>query len=158
MEIALTQGKVAVIDDADYEIIKKYSWNCGKAGYVVTEKNGKSIYMHRLLLSAPNNFEVDHVDGDKLNNRRSNLRICTRQQNERNKPKTHGLTSRYKGVSWITKRHKWCAQIHINRRPIFLGYYDGEEDAAIAYNLAAEKLYGEFARLNSVAAYRGGER
>jgi hypothetical protein len=96
----------------------------------------------------PEGMEVDHQDGDGLNNRRSNLRICTHQNNSRNMRRHRDSASRFKGVSWWKTRQIWRAYIVVDNKQKGLGYYNNDTDAARAYDAAAKKLFGEFANLN----------
>jgi hypothetical protein len=153
-EIQLTQGKVAQVSDHRYEDLMTYNWrahfNRGK-WYAfrkgrVWEKN-KSIAMHRQIMNAPDGVEIDHIDGDGLNNKDENLRFCTHSQNSANRVDSKN-TSGYKGVVWSKAGSKWQSQIIVNRQYIYLGYFGDIEDAARAYDEAAKKYFGEFARLN----------
>lgn len=112
--------------------------------------------MHRLLLDTPQGFCTDHIDGNKLNNTRANLRICTTTQNAHNtnpyRKRRVGAQSAYKGVGWHTKSGKWRAFIVVDKKHIHLGCFDSERDAAIAYNKAAILHFGEFAKPNEIAA------
>ena len=105
------------------------------------------LWMHRLIADAPTDAVVDHKDGDGPNNQRYNLRICTQQQNARNRRKIGG-TSRFKGVSQNKGRKNWRAQIRDNNRTIYLGSYSSEEEAAKAYDSAAKERFGEYAGVN----------
>jgi predicted nucleotide-binding protein len=93
-------------------------------------------------------LEIDHINRDGCDNRRSNLRICNRSQNNMNKTKYKNNTSNFKCVSFDKKRNKWKAYTKFNNRSIFIGYYSTPEDAALAYDLKAIELFGEFANLN----------
>ena len=150
--IPLTKGFVTIVDEGDYDWLMQWKW-CFCNGYAIRghggRKNRDYIYMHRLIMNFPNSKEIDHINGNKLDNRRSNLRISTRLQNGSNIGKRNGV-SKYKGVSWHKGDGKWVAQIHPNRIHIHLGCFDNEEDAAFAYNKAAKKHFGEFARLNEI--------
>ena len=149
--IALTQGKFAIVDAADYEWLSRYKWYTtnGHAGkcYAAYHRSGQPVLMHRLIMKPPPGFVIDHIDGNGLNNRRSNLRICTQAQNLRNRP-GRAATSRFKGVSFDKRRHLWAACISDNDRTIHIGHFEDEIEAAFAYDLSAVALAGEFAYLN----------
>lgn len=148
--IRLTQGKFALIDDEDLEKLVKIYWHCVN-GYAKGIVDGKAIPMHRFLLNAPKDLQVDHIDGDKLNNQKSNLRLCTNQQNSWNREKgKRGKTSSYKGVNKNKRSGKWQARIQISGNKIELGQFLTGKEAALAYNEAAKKYHGEFARLNII--------
>lgn len=143
------------LDKADIELLEKYAWRIGavdgKKEYAFTNIDGKTIYMHRLLMNAPKGMEVDHINADGLNNRRENLRLATRQENCRNTPKQiNNASSRFKGVSWNKRAGAWESYITVDRKKITLGRFKDEHDAANAYNRAARKYFGEFAFLNDV--------
>lgn len=155
--IPLTQGKFAIVDKEDYEKLSKYNWFARKTGnnfYAVrslylgggrkNERN-KTIYMHHMIIKCSDGFEIDHINHNGLDNRKQNLRICRRWQNNGNQRKTRG-TSQYKGVFWDKTRGKWVARI----KHTFLGRYDNEKEAAETYNKAAIEYWGNFAELNSV--------
>lgn len=103
--------------------------------------------MHRFITNAPKELEVDHINGNRLDNRKENLRICTKSQNLRNQHKTCG-SSKYKGVSWRVRANKWESRIYVDGKKLFLGLYSDEEDAAKAYDKAAIQHYKEFAKTN----------
>jgi len=149
--IPLTQGKFAIVDAADYEWLNQYKWHVKKhkhTSYARTQKNGKSIRMHRLITSAPPHLFVDHRDLNGLNNRRSNLRLCTRAENIHNQGPRKGGTSKYKGVYLKKLVRKFVAQISINGKKPTIGCFDNEIEAAVAYDIKAMELFGEFAYLN----------
>lgn len=104
--------------------------------------------MHREIMNAPKGMVVDHIDGNGLNNRKSNLRICTQAQNNLNSRPKRNCSSRYKGVSFYKRDKIWQVQIFHNSRTIFLGRFDDEIEAALAYDRKAAELFGEFAYLN----------
>lgn len=144
-------GEEFIFDKEDYDLIISYSWYIGKRGYVTSSSNKvKHTMLHRLLLKTNNKDEiVDHINHNILDNRKSNLRICNKSQNNGNQIKTRG-TSKYKGVSWIKVKNKWLSQIsHLNKH-YFLGYFNNEKDAAIAYNNKATEFFKEFAYLNNI--------
>jgi hypothetical protein len=149
--IPLTQGKVALVDDADFEFLSQFKWHLKRPSkkarvlYAVahqpnTTRNSTKLRMHRLLL--PGAKEVDHINGDGLDNRRQNLRAATKPQNMSNMQKHRDNESGFKGVSRHQKR--WCARI----RNEFIGVFQSPLEAAKAYDAAALALFGEFARLN----------
>lgn len=144
--------KVAIVDDEDYDRLIKYKWHLipGKSTFYARSSFG--AYMHNIILDIIPTFDrySDHIDGDGLNNRKSNLRICNPSQNGANARKQENTTSIYKGVSWYKAGQQWQAHIYPNRKSIYLGRFDSEEEAALAYNEAAILHYGEFARLNEV--------
>ena len=153
--IPLSGGRVAIVDEEDYESVKDFRWHFNpKTGYVyrygLNEKTGKhgSIYLHRQIMGFPDNL-VDHKDGVKVNCRRSNLREATPSQNQYNKRKqAKKSASKFKGVT--KSEYSWVARIHHNKKRLWLGAYKTEEEAAIAYNSKAKELFGEFAVLNNV--------
>lgn len=115
--------------------------------------NGKNHSTHRLIFLYHHGFLpdfLDHIDGDKQNNKIENLRPASRAQNGMNRESYKNSSSKYKGVYWRKDNNKWQAHIRINNKPKYLGYFTVEEDAAIAYNIAAIKYYGEYARLNEM--------
>jgi hypothetical protein len=122
----------------------------GKRGVHTGAGKGKScmIYMHRVITNAPKGMEVDHKSGETLDNTKSNLRICTRQQNRMNSVGHGKGSSVYKGVSWVACEKKWYAEITLNHREFFLGSFKEEIDAAKAYDKAAFEYFKEFARPN----------
>jgi HNH endonuclease len=154
--IPLRNGGVAIVDASDYEALAVHNWRRHPQGYAYRGKEVKGrnhfLLMHRVILGASPGTQVDHRDGDGLNNRRSNLRYCTYTQNAANgraKRRSDG-TSRYKGVSRAadSANARWRARVMVNGRNISLGRYDTEEAAARAYDAFVLVLYGDFARLN----------
>jgi hypothetical protein len=106
--------------------------------------------MHKLIMACPAGKVVDHINGDKLDNRKTNLRICTLNQNSKNRVPNRSSRSKYKGVDYDTRTNVWRARIRHNYKHIFLGYYINEVDAAAAYNTAAKEYHGEYAKLNDL--------
>lgn len=158
--IPITKGLEAIVDDDDYERLSQYSWCYHGDGYAARgfHHNGKVVIekMHQAVLGkAPKGIDIDHINGNKLDNRKSNLRVVSHQQNcfntKRRVSKTQGVNpSKYKGVTWRNDREKWRSRICINGHRIYLGLYETQEDAALAYNVAAKELFGEYARLNEI--------
>ena len=156
-EIKLSKGKVAIVDEEDFERLSSNKWYAeyiggnwyAKRTVRISEPKRTSVYMHRVVLGVDGN--IDHIDGDGLNNCKVNLREVTKGQNNRNRKPYVGKTSRYKGVSFNSKRSKWQAQIKKNRRNTTIGVFDTEEEAAIAYNERAHELFGEYAYLNQIS-------
>ena len=162
IEIGLTQGKVAIVDDVDSDL-NKITWHTNRNTYRVcyAERTvkGKCVVMHRVVMERVlsrrlTRFDsVDHINCDGLDNRRSNLRLANRSQQQANTPKqrtTKGKPtySKYKGVSWYKHIQKWAARIQVDLRDVHLGVFESEEDAARAYDKAAKESFGEFAKLN----------
>jgi hypothetical protein len=152
VEIPLIGGRVALVDAADEALVVGYSWYCRKdfhtyyakrRMYLPSGQRG-SQFMHTLITGW---LQTDHINGNGLDNRRCNLRSVTNQQNRANQRKTRG-TSRYKGVYWRHREHRWEVAIKVNRRKTYLGQFVGEEDAARAYDAAARQHFGPFAALN----------
>jgi len=145
--VPLTKGMVAVVDLEDVEVIGLNSWYFD--GVYARRKisiEGKqfNVLMHRVINKTPDTLETDHIDGNGLNNKRSNLRHATGSQNNQNRKKITCGTSKYKGVSFHTGSKKWRAQINEKH----IGSFRSELECAKAYDKAALKLFGEYARLN----------
>ncbi len=158
-EIPLSRGKVAWVDDEDYERLVQWKWHCLKIGYAARTKkeapNRYMIYMHRLILNAPSNLQVDHINHNTLDNRRCNLRLCTKAEQQYNiqtqrTRKDGKRSSIYKGVSHRFDTRKWVAILYHNGHKVFRHEYLTEIEAAIAYNEQAKKYFGKFACLNQI--------
>lgn len=153
-EIRLTKGYTAIIDLEDYERIKDIPWQaCLSHNNVYAANSGKGLYLHRMIMNAPKGKQVDHINGNSLDNRKSNLRICEPKQNTWNR-RCDGLingkprTSKYKGVSWYKLTQKWVALLRHEGRLYSLGYFKNEIDAAKAYDAKVKELRPEYANLN----------
>lgn len=153
IEVKLTKNQVAIIDDIDSDLLD-FKWNYHPKGYAQLASIKKGPLMHRVILERKLGRELDkfersdHVNGNGLDNRRSNLRVATMMQNMWNQRLSKNNTSGYKGVYLLKKDGLWRAQIMVNRKAIFLGDHIIPEDAARAYDKAAKQYHGEFARLN----------
>jgi hypothetical protein len=158
-KIPLTQGKYAIVDPERYEELAKYKWyaaRCKREFYAVRavkarrSKTGQKIVsMHWVILEPPEGKFIDHINHNGLDNRKANLRFATTQQNSWNKRKQKGnCSSKYKGVDWSKSENKWKARITCNDRWIFIGYFDDEKAAAMAYDARAKELFGDYAAPN----------
>ncbi|MFA7361991.1 MAG: HNH endonuclease [Candidatus Kapaibacterium sp.] len=148
-EIKLTQGKVALVDDEDYEYLNQFKWAARfskKRYYAHKAKTKESIMMHRFILNPPKNMIVDHIDHNGLNNQRNNLRICNNKQNSYNK-QSWGECG-YLGVYKRNRNGGYLSRISKDNNSYFLGFFNNKEDAAKAYDIKAKELFCEFANLN----------
>lgn len=163
LEIQLTRGFVTVVDAVDADLAA-VTWTATTNGYatrhIQENKKPRSYLLHRVILSRMLDRELtrqevtDHINGNKLDNRRSNLRLATLQQNAANSKQRSDATARYKGVTWNKARQLWAAQIQTNNQSRSIGFFNTEEEAAIAYNHAAMDVFGEFARVNDIPNWR----
>lgn len=149
--IPVRPDRFAIVDDADYDWLAKHKWSLDSGGYAYRKVRNVTFYMHRVVLNASGPAVVDHVNHDKLDNRRENLRIVTTAQNNYNqRPQKRPKSSQYKGVSLNKAVNRWQAHIKKGNERRYLGLYDSEQDAARAYNAAARHHFGEYAYINDV--------
>ncbi|MCR5488375.1 MAG: HNH endonuclease [Lachnospiraceae bacterium] len=154
-EIKISQGHVALVDDEDYERLSQYSWQWDEhgAGYAGRHirRNGKCVHiiMHREIMNAPEGVQIDHINGNGLDNRKSNLRFANVQKNSFNRKKPAvKCTSVFKGVLQRKGVDYWLARIKYNDKHVELGRFRTQEEAAAAYNFASEIFFGEYRREN----------
>lgn len=151
--IPLSRGKFAIVDKEGYDKVKHFKWCYAPTGYAVRKNDQNTgpgiILMHRFLLNSPKGMVTDHVNGNKLDNRYENIRLCIQKDNVKNRTGCPG-TSKYKGVSWEKRRKHWIAYISVDYKRIHIGSFKEEKDAAEAYNIAAKKHHGKYARLNVI--------
>jgi len=143
--IPLSKGKHAIVDDEDFDRISQFKWHYHPYGYAARKPGKVSIYLHHEVMGKK--VRIDHANGDRLDCRKENMREATAQQNAANRRPT-SKKWRFKGVRM--KQGTWHAEITYNRKYYFLGAYQEEADAALAYNVAAQLCFGEFAHLNDV--------
>ena len=151
--VPLTKGYVAVIDAADVGLVEGFNWCAlltrGKVYAARADCSGpkqRTVRLHRVIMSAPPGLEVDHIDGDSLNNRRANLRIVTHAENSRNQRISPKSKSGVKGVCHNKATGKWQAQIKLHGKKYHLGHFTDIKEAQAAYAFASKKLHGEFGR------------
>ena len=157
-KIPLTQGKFTVVEDTDYEWLNQWKWRFDSCGYAArTDRStGKTITirMHRLINSTPKGLFTDHVNGNRLDNRRNNLRTATHLENSINRTKSTNIKykskSRFKGVTRVKPTHRWRARGTSSGKLMHIGWFDSEIEAAEAYNEFAKKHFGEYAQLNDI--------
>lgn len=165
VEVPLTQGKVALIDAIDLDRVSQHKWRAVKwsSGFyaetsVYDGEKFVNVRMHRFIVDAPDDTDVDHIDHDGLNNTRDNLRVCSRNENLLHRRPKEGFTVRgvyfYPTVVRKGKRYSvskpWVANIQKDHKRIYLGSFKTRKEAAEAYNKAAISLFGEFAYLNEI--------
>jgi hypothetical protein len=157
--IPLSKGKYAIVDDEDYSWLSQWRWHfSGKYARRLSGQwrngNQKCVWMHREILKRRrvniDGLQTDHINLNKLDNRRNNLRIANSSENQANTFKFNSYTSKYKGVCWHKIRKKWDAQIQKDGRVYHLGSFMKEYEAAKVYNTVAKKYFGEYARLNQL--------
>ena len=146
--IPLTKGKVTIVDDCDFGYLNQFKWHLCQKGtgsdYAVRQMGHEKVSMHRVIMRPLAGFEIDHINHDTLDNQRSNLRICTHQQNIFNSHSHRNSNSIYKGVCFVVSEKLWTARITKK----FIGRFDSEIAAALAYDKKACELFGEYAYLN----------
>ena len=163
--IPLTQNQFAIVDDQDFDLISQYKWyahkerkNPNKYYPKSTQLNNgvrEHLTIYSLIMNPPKGYIVDHINGNPLDNRRDNLRICTPKENNRNMPKSKDpASSIYKGVSLVKNTGRWYASIKCDGKSYNLGCYDTEFEAAQIYDKKATELFGEFAKTNFPNIYR----
>jgi len=147
--IPLTKGQNAIVDVEDFEQMNQWNWcahwNERSQTFYATRNNGRDVKMHRVILGCKKGEEVDHINHNGLDNRKSNLRKCSSSQNSCNRRMRKDNTSGIKGVYWYKLRAQWKAQIQVNGKNKHLGFFSSKEEAAQIYSEAAKKLHGEFA-------------
>lgn len=157
-KIKLTQNQYALVDEEDFDFINQFRWQAiykPNSNYFIATKADKRIngkqrhtYMHRLIMNAPTGLDIDHINHDGLDNRKCNLRLCTKKENRMNIKKKESRWG-YKGIDFRdSNKNKWIAQIKFNKKSIYIGCYPDKISAAKAYDEKAKELFGEFAHLN----------
>lgn len=153
-KIKLTQNKYALVDNEDYGFLNKFSWRYNssegyaRTNFAVNIGKRKDVGMHRLVINPFTEYQIDHINGNKLDNRKQNLRVCTQKENIFNRKPLHNKSSKYKGVGFYKRTKQWQARITINGKLIHLGMFSTEKEAALVYNKAAKKFFGKHAWLN----------
>lgn len=156
--LPLSKGLFALIDKSDVGRLSHWLWSAmvrraPYTPYAMRRQMYKTIYLHRFVVDAPDGMDVDHINGNGIDCRKSNLRVCTHAENQRNYTKTVKPTSsKFKGVSLDNNRNLWCAKLKDHGQSIDLGRFASEEDAAKVYDEAARRHFGEFAKLNFPAS------
>jgi hypothetical protein len=143
--IFLPNNKIALVDEENYSEIAQFRWCLNTNGYPIRTENGQTTLMSRQIMNPPEDMYVDHIDGEPLNNKRDNLRICTNSQNQQHRVKlTSTSTSGYHGVSFYKSTCKWVSRIMTNGKRICLGYFDTIEEAIEARKEAEIKYHGNY--------------
>ena len=147
-EIELCHGEIVFVDDADAVLVDNYSWQLSARGYARSTIQGKSVQIHRLIMAAKEGDELGHANGNKLDNRRKNLRFGKHSEHTANQKLRVNNKSGLKGVSWEKTRGKFRVTIRKDYKKIYVGRFDDLEAAERAYNRAARHYFGKFAKLN----------
>lgn len=160
--LSLNYGPPSKVDDDVHAWASRWKWSydrgyASRRKYVqtiytdgVSKQKYTKLYLHREIMATKSGEQVDHINGDGLDNRRKNLRICTQRQNTFNRRKQTNCRSGFKGVYWHKKAKKWASEVRADGTKYYLGLFESPIDAALAYNQAAQKYHGKFARLNKV--------
>lgn len=138
--IVAKTGLTAYVDIADADKVSKYKWSDNRHGYLIRIKDKETIFLHHEIIGKHKGMCVDHIDGNKLNNTRSNLRVVTKSQNTHNSAYTRGK-SKHRGVSWFTPHNRWRAKIRINGKDIYLGEHKSELKAKLAVDKARQGVF-----------------
>ena len=151
----LISKKYVLIDSVDFNKISSYSWYLrpyyrSKTKFKVATATKPIIYMHRLIMNCPDELVIDHINGNALDNRKRNLRVCSVSNNAKNRSKNKNNTSGHTGVHWCKKNNKWKSRIRCDKKSYHLGFYTNVLDAAKAYNKKSLELFKEFSNLNRV--------
>lgn len=155
--IPLTRGKSVIVDVEDYHYLNQWKWQCTKHGYAARSISfqkpdkswsSKTVFMHRVIMQTPEGLFTDHADENKLNNRKVNLRICTRSENQYNKLLRADNKSGRKGINWIKKTSMWVVRVQADKKRQIFGYFKDLEEAKIAHSKAVRLLHGEFAKVD----------
>lgn len=149
--IPLSDGTPVQVSDEDFEELSKYKWYpSGSMRHATGRPKGKKcMYMARYIMQPSEGMVVDHIDRNPHNNQRSNLRICTQGQNQRNRAKQRNNSSGYKGVYWSAAAQKWMVLVGFEGKSLYFGLYASKEEAKEVYDREARRLHGEFALTNS---------
>ena len=149
-KITLTRGQFALVDDDWFYFLNQFKWQLSTKGYAIRTVKDKTIWMHRIILNTPKDYFTDHINGNKIDNRKSNLRIAKGSQNYGNVGLPKHNTSGFKGVSFEKSRNKYEAYISKKDKKVHLERFKTSKEAALVYNQAAQEYFGKFAKLNTI--------